>query len=71
MTASRQNETTPAHATTPAKAGAQLGNAPLADAALSYLDLSNWAPAFAGLVPNGVVPNGVVHTGSIVLEAYA
>ncbi len=64
--ASRQNETTPARATTPAKAGAQLGNAPLADAALSYLDLSNWAPAFAG-----VVPNGVVHTGSIVLEAYA
>jgi hypothetical protein len=60
VTASRQN------ATTPAKAGAQLGNAPLADAALSYLDLPNWAPAFAG-----VVPNEVVHTGSIALEAYA
>ena len=50
VTVSRQNATTPARATTPAKAGAQLGNAPLADAALSYLDLSNWAPASAGVV---------------------
>ncbi len=36
--------------TTPAKAGAQLGNAPLAGAALNYFDLSNWAPAPAGVV---------------------
>ena len=36
--------------TTPAKAGAQLGNDPLAGAALNYFDLSNWAPAFAGVV---------------------
>ena len=52
--------------TTPAKAGAQLSNALLADAASSYLNLPNWAPAFAG-----VVPNEVVYTGSIALEAYA
>ncbi|BCA62219.1 hypothetical protein HMP09_1453 [Sphingomonas sp. HMP9] len=44
------NATTYPKATTPAKAGAQLGNAPLADAALPYLDLSNWAPASAGVV---------------------
>ena len=37
-------------ATTPAKAGAQLGNAQLADAARHYLDLPNWAPASAGVV---------------------
>jgi len=36
--------------TTPAKAGAQLGNGALAVAALNYFDLSNWAPAFAGVV---------------------
>ena len=36
--------------TTPAKAGAQLGNAPLAGAALNYFDVSNWAPASAGVV---------------------
>ena len=36
--------------TTPAKAGAQLGNDPLAGAALNYFDLSIWAPAFAGVV---------------------
>jgi hypothetical protein len=36
--------------TTPAKAGAQLGNGRLAGAALRHLDLSNWAPAFAGVV---------------------
>ena len=35
---------------TPAKAGAQLGNGALAGAALNYFDLSNWAPAFAGVV---------------------
>ncbi|MCP8891468.1 hypothetical protein [Sphingomonas faeni] len=45
------SNTTPAVSnTTPAKAGAQLGNAPLAGAALNYFDLSNWAPAFAGVV---------------------
>ena len=35
---------------TPAQAGAQLGNGALAGAALNYFDLSNWAPAFAGVV---------------------
>ncbi|PTW44609.1 hypothetical protein C8J25_10937 [Sphingomonas faeni] len=45
------SNTTPAViVTTPAEAGAQLGNGRLADAALRYLDLSNWAPAFAGVV---------------------
>ena len=39
-----------AQSTTPAKAGAQLGGGGLAVAALRYLDLSNWAPAFAGVV---------------------
>ena len=38
------------NATTPAKAGAQLGNRALARAALNYCDLSNWAPASAGVV---------------------
>ena len=38
------------NATAPAKAGAQLGKRPLAGAALRYLDLSNWAPASAGVV---------------------
>ena len=38
------------NATTPAKAGAQLGKRPLAGAALRYLDLSIWAPASAGVV---------------------
>jgi len=47
---SHHKATTPAHATTPAKAGAQLGNAQLADAVRHYLDLPNWAPAFAGVV---------------------
>jgi len=43
--------TTPAFlTTTPAKAGAQLGNGRLAGVALRYLDLSNWAPATAGVV---------------------
>ncbi len=37
-------------ATTPAEAGAQLGTVALVGAALRYLDLSNWAPAFAGVV---------------------
>jgi hypothetical protein len=36
--------------TTPAEAGAQLGNGRLAGVALRYLDLSNWAPASAGVV---------------------
>ncbi|KQN21861.1 hypothetical protein ASE89_02530 [Sphingomonas sp. Leaf30] len=36
--------------TTPAEAGAQLGSGGLAGAALNYFDLSNWAPAFAGVV---------------------
>ena len=36
--------------TTPAKAGAQLGNGVLAGAALRYPDLSNWAPASAWVV---------------------
>ncbi|WP_206757836.1 hypothetical protein [Sphingomonas sp. CFBP 13706] len=35
---------------TPAKAGAQLGSGGLAGAALNNFDLSNWAPAFAGVV---------------------
>jgi hypothetical protein len=48
--ASQQNATTVARATTPAKAGVQLGNAQLAGAALYYLDFPNWAPAFAGVV---------------------
>ena len=38
------------NATTPAKAEAQLGKRPLAGAALLYPDLSNWAPASAGVV---------------------
>ena len=38
------------NATTPAEAGAQLGSGGLAGAALNYFDLSNWAPAFAGVV---------------------
>jgi hypothetical protein len=38
------------HATTPAKAGAQLGNGALAGAAFNHCDLSIWAPAFAGVV---------------------
>jgi len=45
------SNTTPAFiTTTPAEAGAQLGKDPLAGAALNYFDLSNWAPAFAGVV---------------------
>ncbi len=36
--------------TTPAEAGAQLGNGQLAGAALRYLDLSNWAAASAWAV---------------------
>ncbi len=45
------SNTTPAFlTTTPAEAGAQLGNDPLAGAAFSYFDLSNWTPAFAGVV---------------------
>ena len=45
------SNTTPAFITTTlAEAGAQLGNDPLAGAALNYFDLSNWAPAFAGVV---------------------
>jgi len=47
---SASNTTLAALATTPAEAGAQLGNDPLAGAALNYFDLSNWAPAFAGVV---------------------
>jgi hypothetical protein len=35
--------------TTPAKAGAQLGNGALAGAILRYSNLSNWAPASAGV----------------------
>jgi len=35
--------------TTPAKAGAQLGNDLLADAARDYFNLPDWAPAFAGV----------------------
>ncbi len=42
------------NAATPAKAGAQLGTVALAKAAHRYLDLSNWAPAFAGVVPGGM-----------------
>ena len=36
--------------TPPAEAGAQLGNDPLTGATLRYSNLSNWAPAFAGVV---------------------
>jgi len=35
---------------TPAEAGGQLGGGGLAGAALNYFDLSNWAPAYAGVV---------------------
>jgi len=38
------------NATTAAEAGAQLGDAPLADAALPYFILPKRAPAFAGVV---------------------
>ena len=48
---------TSASNTTPAKAGGQLGNGRLAGAALRYFDLSNWAPAFAGVV---VINAGVI-----------
>ena len=41
-------------ATTPAEAGAQLGTVALASTALRYLNLSNWAPAFAGVVAGGM-----------------
>ncbi|MDQ0838273.1 hypothetical protein [Sphingomonas faeni] len=37
-------------AVTPAKAGAQLGDAYRLGAVLRYIDLSNWTPAFAGKV---------------------
>ena len=37
-------------ATTPAQAGAQLGNGPLADATHRYIWLAGWAPASAGVV---------------------
>ncbi len=40
---------TSASSTTPAKAGAQLGNGALAGATLRYSNLSHWAPAFAGV----------------------
>ena len=40
--------------TTPAKAGAQLGNAALSHAALRYQNLANWAPASAGVVQMAV-----------------
>ncbi|RZT47612.1 hypothetical protein EV283_3098 [Sphingomonas sp. BK036] len=35
--------------TTPAQAGAQLGNLPLAHPARAYFGLPIWAPAFAGV----------------------
>jgi hypothetical protein len=50
MITSHQNATTAARATTPAKAGAQVGTVALAEAAHRYRDLSNWAPASAGVV---------------------
>ena len=40
--------------TTPAEAGAQLGCVALVGAAVRYPDLSNWAPAFAGVVVGGM-----------------
>ena len=43
-------DTAPIDRATPAEAGAQLGSGGLAGAALNYFDLSNWAPAFAGVV---------------------
>ena len=57
--------TSPNSTTTPAKAGAQLGTVALVDAAPRYLDLSNRAPASAG-----VVPNDVVDTGSVAVEEH-
>jgi hypothetical protein len=47
---SASNTTSAFITTTPAKAGAQLGNGSLAGATLRYSNLSNWAPAFAGVV---------------------
>ncbi len=41
-------------AATPAEAGAQLGIVALVGAAPRYLDLSNWTPAFAGVVTGGM-----------------
>jgi len=41
---------TSASSTTPAKGGAHLGNGSLAGTTLRYSNLSNWAPAFAGVV---------------------
>ena len=55
------SNTTPAFlTTTPAKAGAQLGNGALAGATHRYSNLSNWALASAGVV---------AITAGVVLEA--
>ncbi len=40
----------PHTATTPAKAGVQVGDANWPGAVRRYIDLSNWTPAFAGEV---------------------
>ena len=58
MLASQQNATTVARADTPAKAGAQLGTDALVEAAHRYIDLSNWAPASAGVAASGIVHQG-------------
>jgi hypothetical protein len=58
MITSHQNATTAARATTPAKAGAQVGTVALAEAAHRYRDLSNWAPASAGVAASGIVHQG-------------
>jgi hypothetical protein len=51
------------NATTPAKAGAQLGNDLLADAARGYYGRLDWAPASAGVVASGMLHIGVKHQG--------
>jgi len=48
-------------ATTPAKAGVQLGTVTLAKAAHRYRDLSNWAPASAGVAAGGVAASALAH----------
>ena len=59
-TSLHQNATTAARATTPAEAGAQLGNVALASAERRYLDLSNWTPASAGEAYLGAAHSGMM-----------